>query len=305
MRASHTTTVGPGVLDAPNPVAIAHEMIACREPHKHCPPKIPAVTVTHTHPTESSGTSNTQSQTETRGAPGTRQEWGDQVTTHITSATPPQTLVSLKDAPSRSRHDKRGPPSRGCCGACGALRGVGLLAVVPSCASRVRAHQEGRSRPGGSAPLARARPRPAVTPQAPGLQAPASPETRVCAPGPHRGRLYVHELWEPAPGPRPGPIPPPRGPLPTPSSAALLTRTWMRRPGCGARAGRPAALSWASGALACLGRRPHRTPRPAQKAGAAGGRRGVSDTPFLLPPLASRRRPRREGGPGRSARASA
>lgn len=47
--------------------------------------------------------------------------------------------------------------------------------------------------------------------------------------------------------------------------------------------------------LACLGRSLHRTLPPAQKAGAAGGRLDVSDTPFLLPPRASRRRPRREG----------
>lgn len=105
------------------------------------------------------------------------------------------------------------------------------------------------------------------------------------------GSLLYALAWEPH-----------SSPLPQPDCTAVpASHPEARRllkHGCGA----PAAGQDPAGCaemglpgLACLGRRLHRTLPPAQKAGAAGGRLGVSDTPFLLPPRASRRRPLREG----------
>lgn len=100
----------------------------------------------------------------------------------------------------------------------------------------------------------------------------------------------MHQLWNLTLPPCPCQIA--AIPAPHPEDPFLLEH------GCGA----PAAGQDPAGCaemglpgLACLGRRLHRTLPPAQKAGAAGGRLSVSNTPFLLPPRASRRRPRREG----------
>lgn len=105
------------------------------------------------------------------------------------------------------------------------------------------------------------------------------------------GSLLHAPAWKPSSGPLPQPD---RTTVPAshPEARCLLEH------GCGAPAAGqdPAGCSeMGLPGLACLGRRLHRTLPPAQKAGAAGGRLGVSDTPFLLPPRASRRRPRREG----------
>lgn len=138
------------------------------------------------------------------------------------------------------------------------------------------------------------RPKPAVTPQAwvspPGCNPSRTRDT--CTPFRcPSGSLLHAPAWEPHSGPLPQ-LDLTAVPAPHPEARCLLEH------GCGA----PAAGQDPAGCaemglpgLACLGRRLHRTLPPAQKAGAAGGRLGVSDTPFLLPPLASRRRPRREG----------
>lgn len=146
----------------------------------------------------------------------------------------------------------------------------------------------------GELPAACTRPRPAVMPQArvspPVCNPPCTRDT--CTPSWSRSLSLLHA---PAREPHSGPLPRPDHtaiPAPHPEARCLLEH------GCGA----PAAGQDPAGCdemglpgLACLGRRLHRTLPPAQKAGAAGGRLGVSDTPFLLPPRASRRRPRREG----------
>lgn len=101
----------------------------------------------------------------------------------------------------------------------------------------------------------------------------------------------MHELWESAPAPCPGPIPPP-SPLPTRRSAAYSNMDAAPRL---QGTTRPAELSWASRASPASAaapngpRGPHKRPEPPEAAA------GVSDTPFLLPPRASRRRPHREG----------
>lgn len=135
------------------------------------------------------------------------------------------------------------------------------------------------------------RPAPEHTPAHP-LSLPPHGRQRCTTPG--------HRLRPPHPAQPPHLPPPP----------AVLTRTWMRR------GGRPAAgqgrarrsgtgLRWASPRgrrLALVGRRPHptRDPRPAarspaQKTGAAGGRRSVS-SPFLPAPSRHRAAPRPPAG---------
>lgn len=154
------------------------------------------------------------------------------------------------------------------------MKGVGLLKVVPSSGSRLRAHQEARSRPGGAPRCPRASQAGSDAPSsglAAGLQAPTHPETRVPAPGPYWGRSNMHELWESAPAPCPGPIPPP-SPLPTPRSAAYSNMDAAPRL---QGTTRPAELSWASRASPASAaapngpRGPHKRPEPPEAAAAS------------------------------------
>lgn len=208
-----------------------------------------------------------------------------------TTPTPPRSQAQ-RSFFSPAAGDRRGPVAGGAagpaqyCGGWGCSRsfhlgaGSGLL--------------EGDYSGLGELPAACTRPRPALMPQArvspPVCNPPCTRDT--CTPS-WSGSLSL--LHAPAREPHSGPQPRPDHtaiPAPHPEARCLLEH------GCGA----PAAGQDPAGCdemglpgLACLGRRLHRTLPPAQKAGAAGGRLGVSDTPFLLPPRASRRRPRREG----------
>lgn len=169
---------------------------------------------------------------------------------------------------------------------------MGLLAVLSS-GCRVRAPRGGRSRPRGTPRCLYASQTGSDAPSlglASGLQSLTHPR-------------HVYPLLVPiGVTPTCTSLGTPLRPLPQPDRTAIPAphpeAECLLEHGCGA----PAAGQDPAGCaemglpgLACLGRRLHRTLTPAQKAGAAGGRLGVSDTPFLLPPRASRRRPRREG----------
>lgn len=145
------TTVGPGAPDALNLVAITHKMIDNTQRASQTLSQKDPSCFTHTpHYTHTPHSELRHFQDNHKRKPagtGNQTGMGVQVGTQ-TTPTPPRSQSQRSSFSQQPRQTGTTNP-RGC-GAYLELKGVGLLEVVPSSGSRVRAHQEARSRPGGA-----------------------------------------------------------------------------------------------------------------------------------------------------------